>query len=205
MRPPSIIQIGTVFFLSFFNNQIYAADNSPSVRAAQREQALAQLDDPSPIVRITVFEEVLNGTDTTLKTLAARKALTSTDRGLRDKALKYAFSMVGQKYDFIINKCELRNGATQDLCQSRFGIPIISFYFDSMNQETGQFNVHTSRDPGTKRAGRIMNGEANFEYYGFGGGANCGAKLDKILGTALTGNLYCDDGLVTAQGSMSLF
>lgn len=184
-----------------------------ATKASQREQALAQLNDPDTLVRISVLEEILRSEDGALKTIAARKALSSTDGDLRTMALRYAFSQGDRQYTFNIEKCIAQQTSPYS-CQGSNAFQAFHFYFVGMNKESGQFNAYSTisfySQSGTTRIykmmpGRVMSGVVDFEFQVDSFGAPCFVRLDKLEGTSLSGKVTCQNNSMSYVGRMELF
>lgn len=180
-----------------------AAGLSVADRAAKREQALAQLDDPDPILRMTVMEDILQSNDGVLRTLALRKALASSDGDLRQAALRGILTR-GAPFTFKIETCGNtdKNAQRQNLCtwtSTQLGFAS-NFYFRDMNAETGTFSIFQTNaqaqspndNARQSRPGRVMGTSMQFNLHLNWASTSIDCSGDfELAGQRMKGRLVC--------------
>lgn len=182
-------------------------------RAARREQALAQLDDPDPILRLSVMEDILQSPDALLKSLALRKALSSSDTDLRQTALRSILSRP-TPFVFTIERCGNigQNAQNNDFCGLRMARLGNSFnlFFDNMDATSGELRAYATSSGKSNQAqqsryarvGRLTGTTLQFqlllEVNGRLGG-DCSATL-KLNGQRMEGRISCDGAEVHDGG-----
>jgi hypothetical protein len=188
-----------------------APAKSIAQRVAEREQALALLDDPDPITRASALEEILQSPDTMLVGLALKKVISGTDNDLRNAAVKYALSQQNREYVFTVTACGDANQGRSCEDASRQEHNLIPVFFRDMNQATGEFKAYSAYsvnygNPGVMlSAGRIINGTVTFEINTTRmGNQTCLAHLQLSKAGRLEGTMGCSYG-VSLGGGMDLF
>ena len=113
-------------------------------RASRREQALSLLDAPNKIERLTALEDILGGSDTSLKNLASKKVLSGTDVDLKNIVVQYAFSRNSKQHVFVISECkDLRNTNYCEMYMPSTG-GAIPMYFVNFDKDTGGFELFST-------------------------------------------------------------
>ncbi len=201
----------SLFLCMIGTSVLCTADDQPpaAVRTANREQALATLDSPDPIARLSAMEDILDGKDSILKMLAARKVFSGTDADLRTLALRYFLSKNDRQYNFVIDDCRsLRqnDGCTIQELKLKGVIPLM---FLSMNIESGELKVislYSNYENGglASRPGRITHGEAIFDVSikgEFKGNCNDFTfHLKNVNGNRYMGTVTCGDAYQMTGG-----
>ncbi|MFT3998117.1 MAG: hypothetical protein QM667_11990 [Asticcacaulis sp.] len=178
------------------------APSKAAEKAARWEQSLAELDSPSPLERLAVFQEIMAGTDTTLKKLAAQKVLSGGDKELKNEAIFYAISQT-RTYSFSITNCVLTPNALQHSCtnllQTTNGNLLLIFaQANPQTKEFVAFSNYSSIRNNQKIAhpGRLNDYGLTFgvnleQAYGQNPVNGCAAKFTKLESTRYIGTITC--------------
>ena len=193
-----------------------SAISGVSEKTAEREQALAALDDADPIQRIGSLEAILQGSDSVLINFAMKKVLAGSDNDMKGVIIRRALSETEAPIIVQISQCRssYSNGGDCQGLLNAFG-DAIAITFSSFDQNANTFVVISpaaklryGSSPFNIYVGKLIDDRILFELdlnsmYGSNGFTNCVGDFSLSQKGTMDGSFTC--GPYALDGSFSLY